>query len=174
MPWRLIGAAAGVLAFAAAIVGSLWKAHDLGKQAGIAESAVVLAQWKATVEASAHRRREAQQQRYQQLQGEFDELRSRPERVRTITRTVRVEADDRCADLPGSYRLLWNAGYESGVRVGTATATAGLDDASRVAVADAAAVVAEARERFESNAAALTALQTYIRSVVLHESENTK
>lgn len=172
--WRLIASALGVIAFAAAIAGALWKAHDIGKQAGIAESAAVLAQWKATVEASAHRRREAQQQRYQQLQGEFDELRQRPERVRTITRTVTVEADDRCDSLPGSYRRLWDAGYESGLRVGTAAAAAGLDDASRVAVADAAAVAAEARERFETNAARLTALQTYIRSVVLHESENTK
>lgn len=166
MRWALV-----VVALAAAVAGALWKAHDMGKQAGIAESAVVLAQWKATVEASAHRRREAQQQRYQQLQGEFDELRQRPERIRTVVRTVRVEADDRCVDLPGSYRLLWNAGYESGLRMGTTTATAGLDDAGRVAVADAAAAAAEARERFEANAAALTALQTYIRSVVFKRDE---
>lgn len=169
MKWALV-----VIALAAAITGALWKAHDMGHAAGVAKSAAAIERWKRQVVEQATERREAQQQRYQQLQGELDELRSRPERVRTITRTVRVEADDRCADLPGSYRLLWNAAYESGVRMGTATAAAGLDDASRVAVADAAAVAAEARERFEANAAALTALQQYIRSAVMQDTEKTK
>ena len=81
-----------------------------------------------------------------------------------------MEADDRCDSLPGSYRRLWDAGYESGLRVGTATATSRLDDAGRVALADAARVIEEAKYRFEINAARLTALQMYIRSVVLHET----
>lgn len=169
MRWALV-----VVALAAAIVGALWKAHDIGKQAGIAESALILADWKESVVEQATERREAQQARYQQLQGEFDELRSRPEKVRTVVRKIEVRADDICGSLPSDWRRMWDAAYESGLRVGTATAAAGLDDGSRVEVADAAAVAAEARERFETNAARLTALQTYIRSVVLHESENTK
>lgn len=174
MPWRLIGAAAGVLAFAAAIVGSLWKAHSLGHAAGVAESAVVLEAWKRQVVEQAVERREAQQARFNDLQGRFDELRQRPERVRTVVRRVEVRADDICGSLPHEWMRVWNADADSVRPIPAATAAAGLDDASRVAVADAAAVAAEARERFETNAARLTALQTYIRSVVLHESENTK
>lgn len=174
MPWRLIASALGVIAFAAAIVYGVRSVYTSGYSAGKAEMAVVLERWKASVVQQAVERREAQQQRYQQLQVEFDELRSRPEKVRTVVRKIEVRADDICGSLPSDWRRMWDAAYESGLRVGTATAAPGLDDAGRVAVADAAAVAAEARERFETNAARLTALQTYIRSVVLHESENTK
>ena len=167
MKWALV-----VIALAAAIAGALWKAHDMGHDAGVAKSAAVIERWKRQVVEQATERREAQQARYQQLQGEFDELRSRPERVRTVVRKVEVRADDICGSLPSDWRRMWNAAYESGLRVGSATSAPGLDDAGRVAVADAAAVVAEARERFESNAAALTALQTYIRSVVLQDKED--
>jgi len=171
VPWRLIGAFLGVMAFAAAIVGGLWKAYDLGAQGERAKAEATLADWKRSVVEQANERRAKQQQRINDLQERFDELRQRPERVRTITKTITVAADDRCRDLSSEWRRLWNAGYESGLRMGTATAAAGLDDASRVAVADAAAVAAEARERFEANAAALTALQTYIRDVVLRRDE---
>lgn len=167
MRWALV-----VVALAAAVAGALWKAHDLGIQAGRAESAAVLEGWKRQVVEQAVERREAQQQRYQQLQGEFDELRSRPKTVRTVVRKIEVRADDICGSLHGDWRRLWNAAYDSGVRVGAAAATARLDDAGRVAVADAAAAAAEARERFEENAARLTALQTYIRSVVLQDNED--
>lgn len=172
--WRLIASALGVLAFAAAIVYGVRSVYTSGYSAGKAEMATVLAEWKASVEKQATERREAQHQRYQQLQGEFDELRSRPEKVRTVVRKIEVRADDICGSLPSDWRLLWNAAYESGVRMGSAAATAGLDDAGRVAVADAAAAAAEARERFEANAAALTALQQYIRSVVMQDTEKTK
>lgn len=168
---RLIGTVAAVVALVAAIAGALWKAHDIGKQAGIAESAAVLAEWKLAVAAQAAERRKAQREQLALLQGELDELRNRPERVRTVVRKVEVRADDRCVDLPADYRRLWNAGYESGLRVGTATATARLDDAGRVAVAEAAAAVAEARERFETNAARLTALQAYVRAISPKEPE---
>ena len=155
------------LAILAAIASGLLLTYRMGWQAGSDAQALVLADWKRQVEAQAIERREASRARYDDLQERFNELRSRPEKVRTVVREIEVLADDRCDSLPASYRRLWDAGYESGLRVGTATAAAGLDDASRVAVADAAAAAREARERFEENAARLTALQDYIRSVVL-------
>ena len=168
---RLIGTVAAVVAFSAAIAGALWKAHDIGKQAGIAESAAVLAEWKMAVAEQAAERRKAQREQLALLQGELDELRSRPEKVRTVTRTIRIKPDDRCESLPPDYLRLWNAGYESGVRVGAATATSRLDDAGRVALADAARVIEEAKHRFEINAARLTALQLYVGSVLAPPDE---
>src|SRR5690606_42159770 len=65
----------------------------------------------------------AQQARYQQLQGEFDELRSRPEKVRTVVRKVEVRADDTCRSLPREWMRLWNADADSVRPVPAATAT---------------------------------------------------
>lgn len=159
--WRLIGA----LALVAAVAGGLWKAYDLGAQGERARAAVVLAEWKASIQQQELARRDAQREALASLQGELDELRSRPERIRTITRTVRVEADDRCESLPASYRQLWDAGYESGLRMGSSAAAARVGDASRVALADAARVIEEAKYRFEHNAARLTGAQQYIERV---------
>ena len=158
---KLIGAGLVV----AAVAGGLWKTYDMGFDAGRAETAAVLEKWKSAVEKQASERREAQRNRLDALQRELDELRNRPEQVRIVTRTVRLKPDDRCESLPPDYLRLWNAGYESGVRVGTATATSRLDDAGRVALADAARVIEEAKHRFEINAARLTALQAYIRTI---------
>ncbi len=165
MPWRLIAAFVGVMAFAAAIVGGVWKAYDLGHEAGKAEMAAVLADWKASVAEQAAERRKAQRDRLAQLQGELDELRSRPEKVRTVTRTIRLKPDAECASLSADYRRLWDAGYESGVRMGAAAATSQLDHAGRVALADAERAIDEAKYRFETNAVRLTGAQEYIRQV---------
>ena len=40
---------------------------------------------------------------------DVERLRSRPERVRTVTKEIRVEADADCRSLPLSWGLLWNA-----------------------------------------------------------------
>lgn len=40
---------------------------------------------------------------------DVERLRARPERVRTITKEIRVEADADCRSLPGSWLRLWNA-----------------------------------------------------------------
>lgn len=58
-----------------------------------------------------------------------------------------------------------------GGRLWTATATSRLDDAGRVALADAAESIRIARERFEINAARLTALQLYVGSVLAPPDE---
>lgn len=102
--WRL----AGVGLLAALVAGGLWKAYDLGLDAGRAETAAALEQWKAAVQEQAIRRRQEQQARVDALQGENDELRNRPERIRTVTRTIRVEPDEECRSLPPSFRERWN------------------------------------------------------------------
>ena len=165
MPWRLIGAGLGVLAFSALIVFGVQRIYAAGYDAGTANMVAVLAEWKLAVAEQANQRRKAQQERLDALQGELDELRNRPEQVRIVTRTIRLKPDDRCESLPPDYLRLWNAGYESGVRVGAATAASRLDDAGRVALADAARVIEEAKYRFEFNAVRLTACQAYIRTI---------
>lgn len=163
--WRL----AGVGLLAALVAGGLWKAYDLGREVERAKAAAVLAEWKASILEQFLRHREAQRERLDALQGELDELRSRPEKIRTVVRRVEVRPDDTCRSLPAAWKRLWDADADS-VRAHPEPASAGLDDGSRVALADAAESIRIARERFETNAARLTALQMYIRSVVLHET----
>ena len=135
--WRILGAGIGVLAFAAAIAGALWKAHSLGMDAGRAEQAAILAEWKASVIAQANERREAQQARFNDLQGRFDELRSRPAEIRERIRTVTVTADAECRSLPESYRCLFHDAPDDCMRaLGTAAPAAGLDDAGGTPLAD--------------------------------------
>lgn len=165
MPWRVIGAGLGVLAFSALVVFGVQRIYAAGYDAGKAKMAAVLAEWKLAVAEQANQRRKAQQERLDALQGELDELRSRPEQVRIVTRTVRLKPDAECGSLSPDFKRLWDAGYESGVRMGAATAAAGMDDASRVALADAQRVIEEAKYRFEFNAVRLTACQAYIRTI---------
>lgn len=163
---KLIGA--GLLV--AAVAGGLWKTYGMGFDAGRAETAAVLERWKASVEKQAADRRDAQRARLDALQGELDELRNRPEKIRTVVRRVEVRADDTCRGLPAAWKRLWDADADS-VRANSEPAAPRLDDGSRVEVAEAAAAVAEARERFETNAARLTALQAYVRAISPKEPE---
>lgn len=131
--WRLIGA----LALVAAVAGGLWKAYDLGREVERAKAAAVLAEWKASILEQSLRHREEQQARVDALKEENDELRSRPERIRTVVQRIEVRPDDRCVDLPESFRLRWNATADDSLRADPSTATAaGLDDAGGSRVAD--------------------------------------
>lgn len=162
---------AGALALVAAVAGGLWWTYDLGFDAGRAETAAVLERWKASVQEQALRRHQAQQARIDALQGDLDELRSRPEKIRTVVQRVEVRADDTCRSLPAAWKRLWDADADSVRPDHTAAEPASVDDGSRVEVADAAAVAAEARHRFEINAARLTALQAYVRALSPKEPE---
>ena len=102
--WRL----AGVGLLAALVAGGLWKAYDLGREVERAKAAAVLAEWKASILEQSLRHREEQQARVDALKEENDALRSRPERIRTVTRTIRVEPDEECRSLPPSFRERWN------------------------------------------------------------------
>lgn len=79
--------------------------------------------------------RAEQARRLMRLTDRIDELRARPERVRTVTREVvkHVVADADCRSLPASWRVLWNADREDR----PATGAASLGHASVPAVADA-------------------------------------
>src|SRR5690606_23790933 len=102
--WRLIGTVAAVVALVAAVAGGLWKAYDLGREVERAKAAAVLAEWKASVAEQAAERRKAQREQLASLQGELDELRSRPEKVRTVTRTIRLKPDAECGSLSPDFK----------------------------------------------------------------------
>lgn len=51
-----------------------------------------------------------QARRVDRLYVEIEALRAKPERVRTVTREVKVYADADCSSLPPSFRSLWDAG----------------------------------------------------------------
>ena len=92
------------------------------------------------------------------------------DRVKTITErapaeiqlieVIKRETPDTCL-LPPAYRELWDGKPAEGSS--TAQGSSGANGAP-VTVADAAATAAEARKRFELNAAKLAALQEIIRS----------
>lgn len=50
-----------------------------------------------------------QARRVDRLYVEIETLRAKPERVRTVTKEVKVYADADCSSLPQSFRDLWNA-----------------------------------------------------------------
>lgn len=53
-----------------------------------------------------------QAKRVDRLYVEIETLRAKPERVRTIVKEIKVEADATCGSLPDSFRRLWNAGTD--------------------------------------------------------------
>lgn len=162
--WRTLATGIAALALIAA---ALAYSYDAGRTKSMQECRATLLEWREKVEAQLQRQREAQQQRLDDLQGRFNELQSRPEKIREVVRRVEVSPDAQCGSLPGSWRVLVNAAYDSGYDAGSTAA--GMDNAARVAVADAAGQLREARERFEINASRLTALQDYVRAVIARE-----
>ena len=160
--------AAGILA----IVGILFGAYRMGETAGESAQKVILEQWKRQVLEQSQKRRDEQLARFNDLQGKFEALRNRPARIREVVKRVLVKADAKCPSLPANWRVLWNA--DTPDNVPKAAAAAPVDDATRVELAAAAEAVAEARARFEQNAAQLEGLQSYVRSVVGPFSEQVK
>jgi len=47
--------------------------------------------------------------RVDRLHVEIEQLRARPERIRTVVKEVVVNADAQCSSLPADFRSLWNA-----------------------------------------------------------------
>lgn len=154
------------------ICGILFGVYRAGVTAGSDAQKAVLASWKRQVVEQAAKRREEQLARYQALESRFTELQNRPEQVKEVIRRVVVKADAKCPSLPANWRVLWNANTSDDVPKAATAPT--VDDATRVDVAAAAKAVAEARDRFETNAAQLEGLQAYVRSVVGPFSESQK
>lgn len=87
------------------------------------------------IDAQVADERASQNRRLMRLTDRIDELRARPERVRTITKEVvrHVVADAECSSLHPSWRLLWDADRADR----PAASAAGLGDAGVPAVAGA-------------------------------------
>lgn len=124
---------AGGLALIAALLAGVW--FD-GWYRGEARADARHAEQMRAIDAQVADERASQNRRLVRLTDRIDELRARPERVRTITKEVvrHVVADADCRSLPASWRLLWNADRENR----PATGAASLGHAAVPAVADAA------------------------------------
>jgi hypothetical protein len=96
--YMLGGAAVAVLTLAG---GAYWAGADAAREDCRAE--------KAKLNAAAQAEALDQARRVDRLHVEIEVLRARPERVRTIVKEIRVEADADCRSLPPDWRLLWNA-----------------------------------------------------------------
>lgn len=132
LPTRIAGWAGG-LALIAALLAGIW--FD-GRFRGEARADARHAEQMRKVDAQVDAERTEQNRRLMRLTDRIDELRHRPERVRTVTREVvrHVVADADCRSLPASWRVLWNADREDR----PATGAASLGHAAVPAVADAA------------------------------------
>lgn len=87
------------------------------------------------IDAQVADERAEQNRRLMRLTDRIDELRARPERVRTVTREVvkHVVPDAECSSVPESVRRLWDAGRAGRPAAGTAS----MGDAGVSAVAGA-------------------------------------
>lgn len=131
LPTRIAGWLGGLL-LVAALLGAIW--FD-GQHRGETRADARHAEQMRAIDAEVDAERTEQNRRLMRLTDRIDELRARPERVRTVTREVvrHVVADAECSSLPAAVRQLWDAG-----RAGRpAAGPAGLGDAGVPAVAGA-------------------------------------
>ena len=98
------------LSAAGVLVAGLAISHGAAYRRGIAVERV---SWQA-VEAkrveAINAERLDQARKLDRLHVEIEALRTRPERVRTVVKEVKVYADAQCSSLPPSFRSLWDAG----------------------------------------------------------------
>lgn len=93
---------AALMAMIVSALGGTWL---IGYRAGGAECREKVAAINAAVQADALETA----RRVDKLHVELESLRARPERIRTVVKEVKVDADADCKSLPPSYRSLWNA-----------------------------------------------------------------
>ena len=93
---------AALMAMIVSALGGTWL---IGYRAGGAECREKVAAINAAVQADALETA----RRVDKLHVELESLRARPERIRTVVKEVKVNADAQCSSLPPSYRSLWNA-----------------------------------------------------------------
>lgn len=127
---RLLAGWAGGLSVVAALLGGVYlTGRHHGTDAADKRWRGAMAQ----IEAELSRQQDAQRQRAGKLAAEVEQLRRRPEQIRTVTTEVvkHVVADAECKSLPESLRVLWDAGRPDA----DATAPAAVGDAAVPAVA---------------------------------------
>lgn len=107
LPTRVAGWLGG-LALIAALLAGIW--FD-GRHRGEARAGARHAEQMRQIDAEVNAERAEQNRRLMRLTDRIDELRTRPERVRTVTREVvrHVVADAECSSVPAAFRSLWNA-----------------------------------------------------------------
>lgn len=129
---RTVAGWMGGLALIAALLAGIW--FD-GWYRGEARADARHAKEMRAIDAQVDAERASQNRRLMRLTDRIDELRARPERVRTVTREVvkHVVADAECSSVPESVRWLWDAGRADR----PAASAAGLGDAGVPAVAGA-------------------------------------
>lgn len=129
---RTVAGWLGGLALIAALLAGIW--FD-GRYRGEARADARHAEQMRVIDAQVADERAEQNRRLMRLADRIDELRARPERVRTITKEVvrHVVADAECSSVPESVRRLWDAGRADR----PAASTAGMGDAGVSAVAGA-------------------------------------
>ena len=93
--------AAAVAAIVAALGGVYLAGHRAAQSDCREKVAAINAQAQADALETARR--------VDRLHVEIEQLRARPERIRTVVKEVKVEADSSCVSLPDSFRWLWNA-----------------------------------------------------------------
>lgn len=127
----LLGWLGGML-FAAGLLGGLYL---LGRHHGAEARDDWWRAGMARIDAEVGRQQTQAQKRADVLAADIEQLRKRPERVRTITNEVirYVQPDVDCRSLPESVRVLWAAGSADD----PAASATGVDDAGVSAVAGA-------------------------------------
>ncbi|MGE3596625.1 MAG: hypothetical protein AB7N70_13840 [Dehalococcoidia bacterium] len=100
----------------AAVVAALGGVYLAGYRAGGADCRERVAEINAQAQADALETA----RRVDRLHVEIEALRAKPERVRTVVKEVKVEADATCVSLPDSFRWLWNAVPRAAADSGTA------------------------------------------------------
>jgi len=93
---------AALMGMIVAALGGTWL---IGYRAGGAECREKVAEINSKVQADALETA----RRVDRLHVEIEVLRARPERVRTVVKEVKVNADADCKSLPADWRMLWNA-----------------------------------------------------------------
>ena len=127
---QMFASALGAVLFVAAVLGATYL---YGRAHGRDAERDTWIERQAEIDRQVAEMRKEQGLRLVRLVERIDELRSRPERIRTVTREVvkHVVADAECSSVPESLRVLWSADRAPGDPAGTA----GLGDAGMRAVA---------------------------------------
>lgn len=154
----------GIAVAAGALGISYWKGYRGGAKSRDAEIVALKLdseRQRLAALAAEERANEAAQKVRVEYRTKVETIIQEAEAAEKIVEVIKREADPNCV-LPPAYRELWNGPDNSG---GAKDKPAPRVDAAPVALADAAAAAAEAKARFEQNAARLEALQNYISQI---------
>lgn len=102
---RLLAVGAALLA----LLGAVAAIYVTGQRSGVAQERAVWVERERVRDDAVAVAQRNQAAAMDRLNAEVEALRAQPERIRTVTKVLRVEADKECASLPASWATLWNA-----------------------------------------------------------------